>query len=97
MEAKYTQDGLPVVSDETIETLNVLFFRSSRILLVDFMKILEQENPNLYSFFKSMIEFGDPKDLRKDAYIGGFYHAYESLRRQAATNSLERKIEVPEI
>ena len=95
MEAKYTQDGLPVVSDETIETLNILFFRSSRILLVDFMKILEQDNPNLYLFFKSMIEFDDPKDLRKDAYIGGFYHAYESLRRQAASNKLEKEVQNP--
>jgi len=89
----YTPDGLPVISEETILYLTSLFNRKDDLYMGDFKDRLEVENQNLNSFFEGMLSCGEADIENKNAFIVGFFFAYEALRRQSAANKLEREIE----
>ena len=88
----YTPDGLPVVNEETILYLTSLFKRKDDTYMDDFKARLERENPSLNSFFESMLNCNEASVENKNAFLVGFFFAYESLRRQSESNKLEKEI-----
>lgn len=89
-EPKYTPDGLPIVSKETLTALNAL---AKRLDIVKFLDRVRNENPNLYEELEQIFSSDDkyPENFVQ-AFTTGFGFCYESLRRQAAANKLEREL-----
>ena len=95
---KYTNEGLPIVSEETIDIyLRDISIRSdeisSKMLAIRCVDLigtqLEQENPLLY--LMEQLQITDYTKTELDAYRFGFASAYGLLRRQAEINKLEER------
>ena len=93
-ESKYTQDGLPVVSEENIKSLSEIIYRDLP-LNCGIAKKISEENPNLYSLLNRIIKNKLANGTDRAVVIGflaGVITVYESLRRQSSANKLEREI-----
>jgi hypothetical protein len=93
-EQNYTQDGLPVVSEETIKAMDAIFPMSKKSTLKDFKEYLIKENPNLVRIMDEFVMFDETGSVEfLYGFLSGMQIMYESLRRQSAANKLEREIE----
>ena len=94
-EPKYTPDGLPVVSEETLIAMDDLFNKKEdkNKDIGSFRKYLQKENPNLVSLMDGFVncQVGSVDFLY--GFINGMIVMYESLRRQSGANKLEREVE----
>ena len=91
-ESKYTPDGLPVVTEDNLLALVEILEKRTQISL-DFLTKLKNENPGLGDLLTEINK--DYKENERDyvcGILGGAMLVYESLRRQAAVNRLEKEI-----
>ena len=94
--AKYTRDGLPVISKENLRALDDIIHRiysrsSEEKEIIDRLK----EDPDLFNYLNSFcmgIENSKGR-IHAVAFFAGSIFVYEALRRQAAANKLEREVE----
>ncbi|MEK6861766.1 MAG: hypothetical protein AABY07_07385 [Nanoarchaeota archaeon] len=87
---KHTQDGLPIVNREALESTLVIMRRDLKkdLLMKDIRERLQSENPLLYQLLETLIK-SYPESEYSDGFAGGFIICYETLRRQASTYKLE--------
>ena len=89
-EQKYTREGLPILTEENLDALLQIWKRDKDFDL--FVQDKIKENPGLYSFLEKM-----KKECKGDYYdfsqgiIAGAMLLYESFRRQAEANKLEKE------
>lgn len=89
---KYTPDGLPVVSIDTMLTMQHEITKYKNNQLQGFRNFLIKENQNLVRFIDDMVE-GEVGTIDFTyGLICGMQIMYESLRRQSAANKLEKEI-----
>ncbi len=94
-DAKYTKDGLPVVSEN-------LYYSFSNILLrtlhsgdfgegeiSEILSRLNKENKNIYRFYEYLLK---NKNSISAGFGLGMIFTYELLRRQAEANQLEKEL-----
>src|SRR3989344_3512367 len=97
MRQKYTPEGLPVVTKETILSLRDIIKREIKkdrceFLVRSFLYRLKEENLLVLKLVGDfVIESLKDEDL-KNEYFSGAFITYESLRRQYASNKLEKEI-----
>ncbi|GEM_PF-2086376 len=84
-----TRDGLPVVSQDTCESTRDLLIRATESSdgLAELVFDMSEQQPDLYQSFVATL--GAYESATQAAAVTvGFFTAYESLRRQAASNKL---------
>ena len=97
IEAKYTQDGLPVVTIETCQTYSFLVERLNldfNTLLKEYRERLQKENPILCEALSNLIVplFKEDYGEKAASILFGSFITYEFLRRQAEANKLEKEL-----
>ncbi len=96
-ERKYTSEGLPIVSQATMEVLaRDLGARGLEYILQNLRRLVQTnvhagQFLGIYSDVISKIEGRDDTDFKK-GLVMGYLCAYELLRRQAEANKLEKDI-----
>ena len=104
---KYTLEGLPIVSENTISAYIAESVRDLRQVTRDYQKDLEtsaldfivdslmrmqQQNPSLAEIIKDMINGTAIKEWSpQQAFIHGAFFVYDCLRRQAEASRLEER------
>lgn len=88
VDSKYTLDGLPVISAETIVAAIDILSRldTKKENLIDRIK---EENPNLFALVTQIVRSGSPTTDYKVGFWSGTMTVYELFRRQTAANKLE--------
>ncbi|MDO8460480.1 MAG: hypothetical protein Q7S74_05190 [Nanoarchaeota archaeon] len=100
MNIKYTVDGLPIVSRETIDVFQRDMLRrctegNDSEFSLEIVKRIVKENPYLANaaeefYGQTNQRDGKPLEPSEDYYFG-IGVTYELLRKQAESNNLERK------
>jgi hypothetical protein len=95
---KYTNEGLPVILLDTIETglRDDIKYLGEDLNLdntyEDIKEILDLENP-LMSKILDGFRIAAPNEVYKASFTAGFAEAYKILRRQAEKNKLEENLD----
>ena len=98
MDKKYTNEGLPVVSSDTIETglrddIQYLGDNlNSDNTYKNIKEILKSENPLMLRILEIYIMTAT-SEVSKASFTAGFAEAYKLLRRQAEKNKLEESLD----
>ena len=98
--AKYTADGMPVISKATLASLVDIFKRElrDRSFVQKELNQLRGENPVLrelwYKIYRENHGKGDHYNGFANGFMGGVYMTYELLRRQSGANKMENDVNV---
>jgi len=91
---RYTRDGLPKVSEDTITVGVTDYLRyCSENIYNEIKNILKSENPLMLKLLEIYRETS-PDDYSKEGFTFGFAECYKLLKRQAEHNKLEESIDL---
>ncbi|MBI2671884.1 hypothetical protein HYX16_03035 [Candidatus Woesearchaeota archaeon] len=90
---KFTEDGLPIVSEKTVKAFSQVEMRESvEKRIADFSYRLRKENPNLLRIINEFLESETESPDFNYGIMVGMQILYECLRKQSASYKLEDKI-----
>jgi len=94
MAEKYTKDGIPIISSPTLEsTFKVITYgkEGPESIVQKFIEELKEENKDLASFLKPVIDGALQGDTFKQGVATGVYFIYEAIRKQLCSYKLEEQ------
>ncbi|MDP1728649.1 MAG: hypothetical protein Q8L27_00415, partial [archaeon] len=87
---KLTEEGLPVLSKETMDSLIDIISRSNHPIVGTLQERLERDQPELAEFLELGRDYGN-RDYGR-GIIFGVNILYAALRQQAAANKLGQEV-----
>lgn len=95
MTEKYTKDGVPIISRQTLDSLRAIALRGDgpELIIKEFKERLLKENKGLADYLEHVFAGAFQGDVFDQGVATGFYIIYEAIRNQSASHKLEEQIE----